>query len=67
LSQVDDASAQSIAVAMRSHRAVHLSPPAALMNRWASRRLGLSPVPEEELEAYDDDDDDDDDEYLSYY
>jgi hypothetical protein len=74
LGQVDDASAQSIAVAMRSHRAVHLSPPAALLNRWASRRLGMTPVPEEQLAAsltdeYDEYDDDDyyEDEYLSHY
>ena len=44
LEQIDDASAQSVAVALWAHRAVHQAPLQALMDQWARRKLGIVAV-----------------------
>ena len=41
LEHIDDVSAQSVAVALWAHRAVHQAPPQALMDQWARHKLGI--------------------------
>lgn len=42
LDQLDTASAQAIANALWAYRALHMSPPRKLLDRWAIERLGLN-------------------------
>ena len=44
LDQLDTASAQAIANALWAYRALHISPPPKLLDRWAFERLGLNPA-----------------------
>jgi hypothetical protein len=44
LHQIEKTGAQSIAVALASHRAVYLPPPPELIDQWAARKLGLAAV-----------------------
>jgi len=44
LNQINDTSAQAIANCLWAHRAVHITPPQQLVDQWASQKLGLVAV-----------------------